>query len=73
MSKYSDNVIHPGALQEIVEAVSALEGLEQSFIHLDHVQVANDNDEIIGKLQFTSDGEWVFMPRKHDKPATLGE
>lgn len=75
MGKYNDHYMTHSELTEITRLIEALVALPLESINIDHIQIGDVNGEILGKIQYNTDARpnWVFMPRKHDKPATLGE
>jgi len=72
MGKYNEQYLTADELREVALVIDTLTDLNLESINADHVQLGDVNGEIIGKVQYANN-QWRFHPRKHDKPAVLGE
>lgn len=72
MGKYNEAYMTNDELREVASLIDTLTDLGFESINIDHVQVGDVNGEIIGKVQYANN-QWRFHPRRHDKPAVLGE
>lgn len=72
MSKYNTLYMTNDELRDVITLIDMLTDAPLLALSIDHVQVGDTNGEILGKVQY-ADGVWRFHPRKHDKPAVLGE